>query len=280
MGQQTASKAGGTLSAMGLGAGNPMAEMNKAKAFWGSAYMPTTAPGLFAAAEQALMMVKKPTMGDMVGTQLNPIMLSRVSNCLDMLEIKSPGDPRLAGLQKLYEKKKKETGGLKKVGICFPADTRFLTPKGRLPVSELERGDEVLSVGSDGQITTERVTKKISYGLCEILHLQLGDRVLKTTAHHSIQTGSGWKKAGQLVPGDRVLCVNEQGQAVTSELLAVETSPAEPVFNLHTTGPHTALAEGVLTHNFNKLRWIRVLWHKLAVDPWLEVEGSAKGAEI
>jgi intein/homing endonuclease len=42
---------------------------------------------------------------------------------------------------------------------------------------------------------------------------------------------------------------------------AITTAAPEPVFNLHTTGPHNFIAEGVLAHNFTKLRWLRTWGH-------------------
>ncbi len=271
MGQKTANQAGGPLGQM-FGQGHPVAMANKARSFWNSAYMPSTTEGLFAAAEQAAMLVADFRMGDMMAPTLNPIMLSRMDNCLEMLEIKAPGDPRLAGLMRLYEKKKKENSGIwKKMGLCFPADTRFLTPSGYCEIAELNRGDEVISVSADGQMVTQRVARKIAYGLSEVLCLEVGGRRLRTTAHHSLQTEDGWALAGTLGVGDRLQCVDDQGCVSWATVDAVHVMPAEPVFNLHTTGPHTAVVEGIVTHNFNKLRWLRGCWHRWVIDPWVGI---------
>jgi hypothetical protein len=60
-------------------------------------------------------------------------------------------------------------------------------------------------------------------------------------------------------------------------VLPVTAEAPEPVFNLHTTGPHNFIAEGVLGHNFTELRWIRTWTHRLFVDPFYD--GVVEGAE-
>jgi|GEM_PF-4686035 len=271
MGQKNAKKAGGSLLAAAHGKNNPTAIIQRTKAFWGSAYMPTTTEGLFAAAEQAAMLIADANFGDMQAATLNPIMLSRMDNCIELLEVKAPGDPRLPGMQRLLEKKKAENKGvLKKIGMCFPISTRFLTPYGFKALADLDRGDEVLSVAPDGGLVTERVSRRVSYGSSPILRLECDGKVLRTTGHHSLRTALGWLRAEQLKEGDSLVCVNENGEQELKRVLAIQAETAEPVFNLHTTGPHTAIAEGVLTHNFTNFRLLRTLWHRIAVDPWLE----------
>ena len=57
----------------------------------------------------------------------------------------------------------------------------------------------------------------------------------------------------------------------------ITTGALEPVFNLHTTGPHNFIAEGVLAHNFTELRWLRTWAHRLFVDPFYS--GVVDGVE-
>jgi hypothetical protein len=52
----------------------------------------------------------------------------------------------------------------------------------------------------------------------------------------------------------------------------------EPVFNLHTAGPHNFIAEAVLAHNVTELRWLRTWGHHLVVDPFHN--GAVKGLEV
>ena len=269
MGQQTAREGRSLLSQM-YGQGHPIAVTNRAKNFWSSAYMPSTSEGLFAAAEQAAMMVADIKFGDTMAPTLNPIMLSRMDNCLEMLEIKAPGDPRLAGLTRLYHKKKAENAGIaKKLGFCFPATTRFLTPSGYRPLGDLDRGDSVISVDQSGRLVTQRIARKVHYGPSEILCITAGEHTLRTTAHHSLMTNSGWALAGDVAVGDTIQHITSCGVIADVCVSNVRHEPPETVFNLHTTGPHTAVVEGMVTHNFNKLRWLRVRWHQWFVDPWV-----------
>jgi hypothetical protein len=102
-------------------------------------------------------------------------------------------------------------------------------------------------------------------------------RDLRTTAHHSFKTDSGWKRASQLQAGDTLLRVDDSGECRLVRIEAITTEAPEPVFNLHTTGPHNFIAEGVLAHNFTELRWLRTWAHRLVVDPFHS--GAVKGVE-
>ena len=125
-----------------------------------------------------------------------------------------------------------------------------------------------------GQLITQQVSRKIDYGLCEILCITAGDHTLHTTSHHSLLTDTGWALAGKVSPGDTLQRVNAEGRPERVRICAVTRTAPERVFNLHTTGPHTAVVEGIVTHNFNKFRWIRVRWHQLFIDPWVQEIGE------
>jgi|GEM_PF-4930103 len=160
---------------------------------------------------------------------------------------------------------------------CFPAATRILTPTGQQNIGDIERGDTVLSTDSNGQLVQATVTHKKSYGSSPITRIVLeGEaRNLRTTAHHSFQTNSGWKRASQLQAGDTLLRVDDSGESRLVLIAAITTEAPEPVFNLHTTGPHNFIAEGILAHNFTELRWLRTCVHRLFVDPFHA--GTAEG---
>jgi hypothetical protein len=73
----------------------------------------------------------------------------------------------------------------------------------------------------------------------------------------SFKTDSGWKRASQLQAGDTLLRVDDSGESRLVRIEAITIEAPESVFNLHTTGPHNFIAEGVLAHNFTELRWLR-----------------------
>ena len=75
----------------------------------------------------------------------------------------------------------------------------------------------------------------------------------------------------------RFIGVDDSGETRLVRIEAITTEAPEPVFNLHTTGPHNFIAEGVLAHNFTELRWLRTWAHRLVVDPF--PAGVVKGVE-
>jgi hypothetical protein len=162
---------------------------------------------------------------------------------------------------------------------CFPATTHILTPTSHREIGDIEPGDTVLSTNASGQLVRATVTAKKSYGSSPITRIILGgeSRDLRTTAHHSFKTDSGWKRASQLQAGDTLLRVDDSGESRLVRIAAITTEAPEPVFNLYTTGPHNFIAEGVLAHNFTELRWLRTWAHRLVVDPFYN--GAVEGVE-
>jgi hypothetical protein len=71
--------------------------------------------------------------------------------------------------------------------------------------------------------------------------------------------------------------VDDSGESRLVRIEAITTEAPEPVFNLHTAGPHNFIAEGVLAHNFTELRWLRTWARRLFVDPFYS--GVVDGVE-
>jgi len=147
---------------------------------------------------------------------------------------------------------------------------RILTPAGHRELGDIEPGDTVFSVDSAGQIVRATVTHKKSYAPSSITRIVLTGEVcdLRTTAHHSFMTDAGWRRAGQLEPGDTLIQVDACGASRLQRIQSIALEDPEPVFNLHTTGPHNFIVEGVLAHNFTELRWLRSWACRLFVDPF------------
>ena len=59
---------------------------------------------------------------------------------------------------------------------------------------------------------------------------------MRTTAHHSFQTDSGWKRASQLQAGDTLLRGGDSGESRLVRIEASTTEAPEPVFNLYDSG--------------------------------------------
>lgn len=141
---------------------------------------------------------------------------------------------------------------------CFPASAKVLTPRGYRPIASLQEGDSVVS----GKMRVETVTKKLSYGASEVFCVMLEGRSapVRTTRHHTFLTKRGWLRADRMRVGDEMIGPN------AGRVTGFAVQAAEPVYNLHTTGDHTFVVEGVVAHNFTEFRGLRTAWHQLFVD--------------
>lgn len=164
------------------------------------------------------------------------------------------------------------TGGAGGGSSCFPATALVETPAGPRPIGEVQGGDEVWAWSEARRCrVVARVTARLDHPPQELWRLEFGDDrdPLTTTANHTLLTCTGWRRADRIRPGDRLPSSGEElGRLV---IRSAATGRKEPVFNLHTTGPHTFVIEGVVAHNFTVLREVRTLWHRIRVDPWIRI---------
>ncbi|HEY9693028.1 MAG TPA: polymorphic toxin-type HINT domain-containing protein [Oculatellaceae cyanobacterium] len=90
---------------------------------------------------------------------------------------------------------------------CVVSGTMISTPKGQVPVEQIQDGDEVFAYdNSSGQLVVAVVSGIASREVDEVLEIQVGDTVLRVTAEHPIMTRRGWVKAQDLTEDDEVLC--------------------------------------------------------------------------
>lgn len=141
---------------------------------------------------------------------------------------------------------------------CFPASAKVLTPRGYREIGSLREGDSVVS----GKMRVETITKKLSYAPSEVFCVMLEGRAapVRTTRHHTFLTKRGWLKADQMRVGDEMIGPN------AGRVSGFAVQAAEAVYNLHTTGDHTFVVEGVVAHNFTEFRELRTAWHQMFVD--------------
>jgi hypothetical protein len=161
---------------------------------------------------------------------------------------------------------------------CFPSDARVLTPQGYRRVIDVVAGDLVIGYGEDGTLRTETVTRQLDHSATDILSIRFldGKQPLRTTINHTLLTDRGWLRADKLKDGDCLSCVSGNRRMETRVVGSLVMEPAERVFNLHTTGAHNFVVEGVIAHNFTVLRTLRTWAHRLFVDPFFTTQ-SANG---
>lgn len=136
-----------------------------------------------------------------------------------------------------------------KGGGCFPAGTLIDTPHGRVPIEELAPGDAVVAVAGQHVIGVATVRAVLACR-ARILVVQTECETLRTTAEHPVELAAGgFRLAGDLHAGDRVLCCR-YGDFQSIAVRRLTLLPVESVvFNLEVDRPHTFIADGFVVHN-------------------------------
>ena len=139
--------------------------------------------------------------------------------------------------------------------LCFAAGTPVMTPDGEKRIEELQAGDFVLARDEhnlEGPVE-QRMIERILHGEAEIVELQVGSQVIRTTALHPFFVrGKGWTPAGEIKVEDR-LSTNHGDWIEVEKVLHTEKS--EAVYNLRVAGHRTyfvgsrAWKFGVWVHN-------------------------------
>ncbi len=122
---------------------------------------------------------------------------------------------------------------------CFAAGTPLLTPDGPIPIELLNVGDYVLSRSewdANGVVEPKMVVE-VYRRLSQIIHLHVGDQVIKTTGVHPFFVlGKDWILANEIKPGDRL--VGHDNQAIIVDEV-FDTGEYEVVYNLQIADHHT-----------------------------------------
>jgi Pretoxin HINT domain len=129
---------------------------------------------------------------------------------------------------------------------CFAAGTPLLTPDGSKFIEDFRVGDLVLSRHEDdpeGPVVAKRVVN-LFQNYSPLLDLQVGERVIRTTAEHPFWVvGRGWTAAQQVVAGDLLLGPDDEQTVVT---LVEGPKESAPVYNLEIEEYHTYLVRSAL----------------------------------
>lgn len=148
---------------------------------------------------------------------------------------------------------------------CFPASAMIAVPSGEISMGEIRVGQMALSRNSRGALVPRCVTRKLSHPPQELITVRFtdGGKDLLSTGSQSFSTGRGWLRLAQLHRHDVIYRGAGEGRTITC---IVPTGRRVPVYNLHTEGEHTYIADGCVTHNFSYMRSLRTWFHRLFLD--------------
>lgn len=150
--------------------------------------------------------------------------------------------------------------------ICFPGEMRVSMGDGTSKqLSEVRPGDIVLAVDPVTNVRRAVVVKELTvhavknYAITNLTLLsvdvrgdhevRLSSRVLEATPNHPMMTSAGEKKAGEMVVGDRVVCLDEATGRYAQYVVWDKTETAgglQPVYNIVAGGGSTFIMNGVM----------------------------------
>ena len=149
-------------------------------------------------------------------------------------------------------------------GACFTKDSKVLTPSGPKDISKLRVGEKVLSI-INGKTCIESIKKVIEYAPHVVYDYKLSNNdVISATEHHTILTENGWKQLKNIPTGSEIIIFDDHTKS--NKTVTIEqkgNKRREPVYNLHTSGAHNFIVNGVIAHNFTFARKLRSTFHSL-----------------
>ncbi|WP_017660509.1 polymorphic toxin-type HINT domain-containing protein [Baaleninema simplex] len=133
---------------------------------------------------------------------------------------------------------------------CFIAGTPVLTPSGHRAIETLQVGDRVVSVHPEkGKAADCPVVRCLTRAVPVVLEIVAGAVTITASPEHPFWVvEEGWKKAGELQIGDRL--VTQHRESVKIEVLRRREGNFT-VYNLEVEGFHTYLVSprSILVHN-------------------------------
>ncbi len=136
-----------------------------------------------------------------------------------------------------------------KGGGCFARGTMIRTPGGDIPIERIKIGDRVTAITESGQAFPQSV-KETHATHSPLVVFRTAAGSLRTTTEHPIAlAGGGFREAGKLTVGDRVLAWREGKTVLEAVTLWMSTEGEEEVFNLTVDEPHTFVADSFVVHN-------------------------------
>jgi GTP cyclohydrolase I len=92
--------------------------------------------------------------------------------------------------------------------VCVPSKERINTVAGVKRASQIEPGEELWTFDEEGHLVTTTVRSVASRPSRAVMQIRAGERSIRVTPEHPVLTRDGWKAAGVLAAGDKVLAIN------------------------------------------------------------------------
>ncbi len=148
-------------------------------------------------------------------------------------------------------------------GGCFTGNTRVKTPSGWKQISQIKKGDIVISMGNNGELIERKVLADKVHLNCLTLRIQTDQRTFGVTGVHSIQTAdTSWSRVSNLRVGEVLTYFNENNNIVEHTIKHIEQGSVETVHNLIVEGDYTFIVDGCIAHSFTYFRLPRILYYE------------------
>ncbi|PIS47384.1 MAG: hypothetical protein COT17_03660, partial [Elusimicrobia bacterium CG08_land_8_20_14_0_20_51_18] len=134
---------------------------------------------------------------------------------------------------------------------CFLPETLILKADGtQSEISAVREGDELLSFGTNGEITVSKVREIIELEAEEYFEIKTPGITVKATAEHPFYSGVGiFRTADSLRPGDIIYAYDGSGLSASPVLSVEKIKKTVNIYNLKTDSPNTFFANYAAVHN-------------------------------
>jgi GTP cyclohydrolase I len=106
--------------------------------------------------------------------------------------------------------------------VCVPSKERINTVAGAKRASQIAPGEELWTFDEEGHLVPTTVRSVASRPARAVIEIRAGERSISVTPEHPVLTRDGWKAAGVLAAGDKVLAINprilHQGRRAVTKL--------------------------------------------------------------
>lgn len=158
---------------------------------------------------------------------------------------------------------------------CFSANSEVTLEGGaRVPMSQLNPGDRVLSADESGNLFYDKVFRVTHWDQETVAgHVRIttdSGHVLELTPNHYVHAGGlggdSLKTAGEVAEGDELFVVGEDGAVTAASVASAERVSGQGLFNVHTLSGRIVVNGVVSSHFSTSTTWSD--YAKLSVAPY------------